>query len=64
VSGISLTPVLLQLERAPGELRPQIEAALRRHGQPLRWSITAVQPRLQQPALLQIEAIVCCVEGG
>jgi hypothetical protein len=56
--------VLLQLERAPGELRPQIEAALRRHGQPLRWSITAVQRRLEQPALLQIEAIVCCVEGG
>jgi hypothetical protein len=64
VSGITLAPVLLQLERGPGELRPQIEAALRSHGQPLRWAITAVQPRLQQPALLQIEAIVCRVEGG
>ena len=65
MSGIALTPVLLQLERAPGPLRPQIEAALCSHGQPLRWAITAVQPRLQQPALLQVEAIVCRrVEGG
>ncbi|MFM1811537.1 MAG: hypothetical protein RLZZ336_475 [Cyanobacteriota bacterium] len=51
-------PVLLQLERAPGPLRPQIEAALRVHGEPLRWAITAVQPRPDGTPMLQIEAIV------
>jgi hypothetical protein len=56
-------PVLLQLERAPGPLLPQIQAALRAHGEPLRWAITAVQPRPAAPALLQIEAIVCSAGG-
>lgn len=55
--------MLLQLERAPGPLRPQIQAALRAHGEPLRWAITAVQPRPAAPALLQIEAIVCSAGG-
>jgi hypothetical protein len=51
--------VLLQLERAPGPLRPQIETALRAHGEPLRWAITAVDPTADGPSLLQIEAVVC-----
>ena len=59
MSAIALTPVLLQLERAPGPLRSQIEAALRAYGEPLRWAITAVQSRPDAAALLQIEAIVC-----
>ena len=58
MSATALTPVLLQLERAPGPLRPQIEAALRAHGDPLRWAITAVLPRPDGASLLQIEAIV------
>lgn len=53
-----LRPVLLQLERQSGSLRSQIEAALAAHGSPLRWAITAVQQRADQPALLQIEAVV------
>ena len=32
------------MERGPGPLRPQILAALRQHGDPLRWAITAVEP--------------------
>jgi len=63
VSALALSPVLLQLERGPGPLRPQIEAAVRAHGAPLRWAITAVQPRPAAPALLQIEAIVLCQEA-
>ena len=53
-----LRPVLLQQERRTGSLRSQIEAALAAHGTPLRWAITAVQQRADQPALLQIEAVV------
>ncbi len=59
MSAIGLRPVLLQLERAPGPLRPQIETALRAHGEPLRWAITAVDPTADGPSLLQIEAVVC-----
>ena len=55
--------MLLQLERAPGPLRPQIESALRAQGEPLRWAITAVQPRPAAPSLLQIEAIVISAGG-
>ena len=53
-----LRPVLLQLERQSGSLRGEIEAAVAAHGTPLRWAITAVQQRADQPALLQIEAVV------
>ena len=60
MSSVELRPLLLQLERQPGGLRDQIEAALAAHGRPLRWAITAVQQRLHQPALLQIEAVVLC----
>ena len=63
MSATALTPVLVQLERAPGPLRPQIESALRAHGEPLRWAITAVQPRPEAPSMLQIEAIVFSTEG-
>ena len=54
----TLTPVLLMLERVPGPLLPQIEAALHAHGAPIRWAITAVHPRPDAASLLQIEAIV------
>ena len=39
-----LEPLELWLEPVPGPLRPQILAALRPHGEPLRWAITAVEP--------------------
>jgi hypothetical protein len=51
---VRLVPLLLQLERQAGPLRPQVLAALAAHGRPLRWAITAVQP----PGRLQIEAVV------
>jgi hypothetical protein len=53
-----LRPVLLQLERRPGALRAQVESALLRHGQPLRWAITAVDQSAEGRSLLQIEAVV------
>jgi hypothetical protein len=58
VSSVQLLPLLLQLERQSGSLRAQVEAAVRAHGTPLRWAITAVQHRPEQPPLLQIEAVV------
>ena len=63
MSAIALSPVLLQLERAPGPLRLQIEAALRVQGEPLRWAVTAVQLRPDAPSLLQIEAVVRSAGG-
>ena len=39
-----LEPLELWLEPVPGPLRPQILSALRQHGEPLRWAITAVEP--------------------
>ena len=39
---VRLEPLELWLERGPGPLRPQILAALRQHGEPLRWAITAI----------------------
>jgi hypothetical protein len=62
VSSGQLRPLLLQLERQSGSLRGQIEAALAAEGRPLRWAITAVQQRPDQPPLLQIEAVV--LSGG
>lgn len=53
-----LRPVLLQVERRPGSLRAQVESALLRHGQPLRWAITAVDQSAEGRSLLQIEAVV------
>ena len=58
MSSGQLRPLLLQLERQSGSLRGQIEAAVAAHGTHLRWAITAVQQRADQPALLQIEAVV------
>jgi hypothetical protein len=58
VSSVQLLPLLLQLERQPGSLREQVEAAVGAHGTPLRWAITAVEHRPEQPPLLQIEAVV------
>jgi hypothetical protein len=58
VSSGQLRPLLLQLERQSGSLRAQVEAAVRAHGTPLRWAITAVQHRPEQPPWLQIEAVV------
>jgi len=53
-----LLPVLLQLERRPGSLRAQVESALLRFGEPLRWAITAVDQSADGGSLLQIEAVV------
>ena len=53
-----LRPVLLQVERRPGSVRAQVESALLRHGQPLRWAITAVDQSAEGRSLLQIEAVV------
>ena len=58
MSSGQLRPLMLQLERQPGALRAQVDTALRIHGRPLRWAITAVQQRPHQPPLLQIEAVV------
>jgi hypothetical protein len=60
VSSAELKPVLLQLERQPGPLLAQIQAALACHGEPLRWAITAVP----QPGQLQIEAVVLSRSGA
>ncbi len=58
MSSVQLLPLLLQLERQPGSLLEQVEAAVGAHGTPLRWAITAVEHRPEQPPLLQIEAVV------
>ena len=58
MSSGQLRPLLLQLERQSGSLRSQIQASVAAHGTPLRWAITAVEQRPDQPALLQIEAVV------
>jgi len=53
------SPLLLELrlQRRPGPLLPQIEAALAHHGRPLRWAITAVEA-CSEPAVLTLEAVV------
>ncbi len=58
MSSVQLLPLLLQLERQPGSLREQVQAAVGAHGTPLRWAITAIEHRPEQPPLLQIEAVV------
>ena len=55
--GPSLCPLELRLQRRPGLLLPQIEAALAAHGRPLRWAVTAVETHDDQTELL-IEAVV------
>ena len=55
---MKLVPLLLQLERRPGPLRAQILQALRAHGRPLRWAITAAEPNAAGVTRLQIEAVV------
>ena len=37
-----LRSLSLTLRRRPGPLRPQVIAALGRHGRPVRWAITAI----------------------
>ena len=64
MSSVQLLPLLLQLERQPGSLREQVEAAVGAHGTPLRWAITAVQHRPEQPSLIQIEAVVLSGVGA
>ena len=56
--GLELQPLLLQLERGPGALTPQILAAIAAHGRPLRWAITAVGPGHNGVTHLQIEAVL------
>ena len=58
MSEAELHPLLLQLEPEPGPLTPQILRALRTHGRPLRWAITAAESRVGGPARLQIEAVI------
>ena len=58
MSEAELHPLLLQLEPEPGPLTPQILRALRTHGRPLRWAITAAELRADGPARLQIEAVI------
>jgi hypothetical protein len=58
VSEAELQPLLLQLEPEPGPLTPQVLRALRVHGRPLRWAITAAERRAEAPARLQIEAVI------
>lgn len=56
---MKLVPLRLRLERRPGSLPGQIEAALAEHGRPLRWAITAVEGVPGSPAQrLCIEAVV------
>ncbi len=54
---VTLQPLRLRIIRAPGPLLAQIEAALLRHGRPLRWAITAVEPGERGQELL-LEAVV------
>lgn len=54
---MKLHPLTLDLERQPGPLRAQVEAALGAHGRPLRWAITAASAER-----LQVEAVVIAPE--
>ena len=63
MSGLELQPLLLQLERGPGALTPQILGAIAAHGRPLRWAITAAEPLPHGGARLQIEAVILSAEG-
>ena len=40
---LTLQSFTVQVRRQPGPLLAQIEAALRIHGEPLRWAITTVE---------------------
>lgn len=45
----------VDLQSSPIEMQSAIEAALRKHGEPLRWAVTSVNASQQKA---QIEAIV------
>ena len=45
----------VNLQSSPIEMQSEIEAELRRHGEPLRWAVTSVNANQQKA---QIEAIV------
>jgi hypothetical protein len=49
--------IALQLPQNPANIHPQIEAQLKTHGTPLRWSITRIETTGTQ-RIAQIEAIV------
>ena len=60
---LTLQPLTVQVRRQPGPLLAQIEAALRIHGEPLRWAITAVEASDPDSAggvgsLLTLEAVL------
>jgi hypothetical protein len=58
---LRLRPLVLRLRRQPGALRPQVLAALKAHGRPLRWAITAVDRAAGEGCLgatLTVEAVV------
>lgn len=60
---LSLQSLTVQVCRQPGPLLAQIEAALRIHGEPLRWAITAVEESDLDSAgvvgsLLTLEAVL------
>jgi hypothetical protein len=59
VTALSLRYLHLQIERPAGPLRPAIEALLARHGEPLRWAITAAAADQ-----LSIEAVVIHQEAA
>jgi hypothetical protein len=61
-SSLRLQPLVLRLQHQPGALLPQVLAALRQHGRPLRWAITAVEPgdgAGAEAAILTVEAVLC-----
>ena len=58
---LALEAVELELVRRPGPLLEQIQAALAAQGRPLRWAITAVEPRAgggPEGSRLRLEAVV------
>jgi len=59
---VRLEPLHLWFELGPGPLRSQVLAALARHGDPLRWAITAVEaPAAEGPQverLVRVEAVL------
>jgi hypothetical protein len=55
---VSLAQLTLRLHGKPGPLRPQIEALLQSHGEPLRWAITQASAAPDGSRELVIEAMV------
>ncbi|GEM_PF-1488518 len=48
----------LPIPEHSGQLRSQVESALRSHGHPLRWAITRIDQQNAFPAIAHVEAIV------